>query len=87
MSNDKESAAILDGLEAEVEGIARQMEALQIENCRLASDIIKAKSRMKDTVKKQARSIEVGDRVLFCKKQPAPVVPMTNPFAILSPTM
>ena len=68
MSNDKESAAILDGLEAEVEGIARQMEALQIENRRLASAIIKVKNRMKNKVKKEARSIEVGDRVLFCKK-------------------
>ena len=69
MSNDKESAVILDGLEAEVEGIARQMEALQIENCRLASAIIKVKNRMKNKVKKEARSIEVGDRVLFCKKK------------------
>jgi hypothetical protein len=70
MGNDKESAAILDGLEAAVEGIARQMEALQIENRRLASAIVKVKSRMKDNVKKkeEGRSIKVGDRVLFCKK-------------------
>ncbi len=72
MSKDKEAAVILDGLEAEVEEVARKMEALQIENRRLASAIVKVKNGMKYKEKKEgARSIEVGDRVLFCKKATA----------------